>query len=406
MRNVALLLALIAGFTILLAPAIYGTEDAPRVEETPAPGVSWICAQAFSDAAARVSAGTASSDVLDMAVRSCSSVEQWLTAARYRPEALAGASPRAFLEARCGDPATGLVGYATCHDLGDRVIKPRSGRISVRAPADGQRTHLEPGVGVEIILDTSGSMLGKVKGVRRIDIAKDSLRILIRDALAEGISVALRTFGGVQGAQGDRCQTQLTVPLAPLDREATLELVSRLGAEKKETKKTSSPIAASLAAVADDLAGVTGRRTVVLVTDGDETCGGDPLAEIARLRANGPELSLNVVGFALKDEELRARMADWAEAGGGAYFDASSTSELASAISSAITRNVPDAAGTLFRIIPEDGGRTLHGVVGGVPIEVKPGRYRVEVVLHPPIRLDVVRVQSGSTIELEVPSPA
>ncbi len=61
---------------------------------------------------------------------------------------------------------------------------------------------------------------------------------------------------------------------------------------------------------------------VVLVTDGQETCKGDPAEEVQRLSALGLEATINIVGLALDDEELKASMEGWAELGGGTFFDA------------------------------------------------------------------------------------
>ncbi|MFB9151521.1 vWA domain-containing protein [Roseovarius ramblicola] len=55
-----------------------------------------------------------------------------------------------------------------------------------------------------------------------------------------------------------------------------------------------TPLAASVAAAADVLGG---EGIVVLVTDGNETCGGTPCALGARLAAQRPGLTVHVIGF-------------------------------------------------------------------------------------------------------------
>ncbi|MFV2062479.1 MAG: VWA domain-containing protein [Chloroflexota bacterium] len=268
--------------------------------------------------------------------------------------------------------------------------------LGVRAPAEGAdgggSTGLAPGVGVEIILDTSGSMLKKLAGERRIDIARDSLRSLIGEALADDVPVALRTFGGKGKKKAARCQTRLTLPLQPLVRQDMLELIGKLNAKKK----TKTPIAAALAEVADDLAGVRGPRSVILVTDGDETCGGDPIESIEALQAAGIDINLNIVGFALDDEELKLRMAAWAEAGDGTYFDAAGADELATAMATALSAP--------FRVYGPDGEIFEGGTVGGDPILIDPGTYRVEVLADPPFEFDEVVVGAGESIELVLPA--
>ena len=75
-------------------------------------------------------------------------------------------------------------------------------------------------------------------------------------------------------------------------------------------------IADSLAKVESDLSKAKGPKTVVLVTDGEETCDGDPGAVIQARIDKGFDFRLNIIGFALDDEMLEAQFAEWAEPGG------------------------------------------------------------------------------------------
>jgi hypothetical protein len=137
--------------------------------------------------------------------------------------------------------------------------KQQPGFVSVTAKdvlaADG---------GVEIILDASGSMLQKIGSQPRIDIAKQTLTKLTSSTIPAGTRFALRVFG----REAESCQTDLDIPLAPLNPAAAGARIAAL--EAKNNAKT--PIGASLAKVADDLRDVHGERLVILVTDGEETC--------------------------------------------------------------------------------------------------------------------------------------
>ena len=135
------------------------------------------------------------------------------------------------------------------------------------------------GGAIEIILDASGSMLQKLGAQRRIDIAKATLTKLTSVTIPAGTPFALRVFG----REVDSCQTDLDVPVGPLNVSAVGQRINALVA--KNGAKT--PIGASLAKVADDLKSVSGEKLIVLVTDGEETCGGDPAAEIEKLRKAG-----------------------------------------------------------------------------------------------------------------------
>jgi len=395
-RRLALLLA------ITLVAALGTAHRALGADATAPVRVSGICVKSFADAAA-IWSPDAQIDVLDLAVRSCASVDEWLAVAEMYPTPLGDTDALIYLDARCSAEDGGLAGYATCYDLGYYDIRPSleeaaPGLLLVRGPARRGSDGPTASLGVEIILDTSSSMREQVAGVRKIDVAKGSLEILVRDGLAEGLPMALRTFGRSGRGKAGRCGSSLTVPLTPLDQGATLDIVRALDAGKK----TRSPIAASLAAVADDLAGVPGPHTVILVTDGDETCGGDPVAAIEALTGATVDLSLNVVGFTLEDEAVRQRMVDWAATAGGRYYDATSADELAAAITSAAGSAIGLGSATTVTVMDADGEMIGEGTMNGGAIEVDAGTYRVEVGMEPPVVFDAVVIAGGVSIELEV----
>lgn len=181
--------------------------------------------------------------------------------------------------------------------------------------------------------------------------------------MPEHTRVALRVFGH---RKPDACDTELLRPLGVLDRSAMRAQIA--GIEARNLAKT--PIADSLRAVASDLQGVEGRALVVLVTDGEETCGGDPAAEIARLQQQGFRLVLNVVGFAVDEHALEREFARWAELGGGAYFSARDGAALAAGIGQAVR---------LPFVVYRDGRRVAAGFVGGDAVPLPVGTFEVEV---------------------------
>jgi len=254
-----------------------------------------------------------------------------------------------------------------------------------------------PGVGVEIILDTSGSMRKRLDGKRRIQLAKNALKRLLDQTLAEGTPVAIRTFGGPGKGRKANCATTESLPLGPLRRDQALRIVQGLGAGKN----TGTPIAAALDAVLTDLAEVKGLRSVVLISDGAASCDGDPRASIEALRDAGIEVKLDVVGFALQDDELKSEMAEWADIGGGAYYDAGNANQL--------SRSIATALSAPFRVSPVDGGEATTGTIGGPPLELEPGRYRVEILTEPPRFIDEVELESGAaeilTVDLAAEAP-
>ncbi len=247
-----------------------------------------------------------------------------------------------------------------------RVTEPetRPGSLRVVQPGTGEMVALPEGAAVELILDASGSMLKRQGGRRRIDVAKAVLSDLVGRTLPPSTPFALRVFGH---READSCRSDLEIALSPL---AAGPVSGRIAAiEAMNLAKT--PIARSLELVAEDLAGIEGPAVVVLVTDGEETCGGDPAAAVEKLRGQGFDVRVNIVGFAIDDDELKSRFRYWADVGGGVYRDASSAADLGSSIRESLR--------AAFEVLTAAGEVVATGSVGGEALELPAGSYRIRV---------------------------
>lgn len=219
---------------------------------------------------------------------------------------------------------------------------------------------------IEVILDASGSMLQRLPdGTRKIAAAQSALAALVSDDLPAGLPFAFRRFGLAPGS----CDSQLDLPLGPLDPAVAAPLLSGVPA----VNRARTAIAASLAAAAEDLAAVTGPRQVVLMTDGEETCGGDVPATLQALRDRGIDLRLTIVGFALDDPALAQDFAAWAMGSGGQFLPAAEARDLGPALARAarphFLAQALDATGRPSGPpLPLDPGQTLR---------LAPGAWRV-----------------------------
>jgi len=225
---------------------------------------------------------------------------------------------------------------------------------------------LPAGSAVEIILDASGSMLQKIGKDRRIDIARATLTKLVTSTIPAGTPFAFRVFGRLE----DSCQSDLDVPLGPLNVDAVSAKIKAL--EPKNGAKTA--IGASLELVASDLKSVQGERLIILLTDGEETCGGDPAAAIEKLKKSGATVRVNIVGLAIDDAQLAATFKHWADAGSGAYFDAQGAAALNDAMAQAMRPR--------FEVVDAQGVVVAEGLAGGEPVRVVPGTYTVRLAGH------------------------
>jgi hypothetical protein len=123
--------------------------------------------------------------------------------------------------------------------------------------------------------------------------------------------------------------------------------------------------------VASDLQGVKGERLVILLTDGEETCGGDPAAAIRKLQQGGVNLRVNIVGFAIDDAKLAATFRHWSDTGSGQYFDA----QDAAGLSAALTKALQPA----FEVVNAQQQVIAEGVANGEAVRTPAGNHTVRL---------------------------
>ena len=178
---------------------------------------------------------------------------------------------------------------------------------------------------------------------------------------------------------------------APLDPAAKAETIANLPI----VNLVRTPIGASLEAVAGDLGSGEGPRIVVLLTDGEETCDGNPAAAIQALVDSGIDVRVNIVGFAIDDAALEATFTEWASIGNGQYIDVANAEELNGAVARAVL--------PAFEVTDANGATVATGQVGGEPIALPPGAYTVTIRSDPAIVIEV-SVEPGLPSEVELPA--
>jgi hypothetical protein len=249
--------------------------------------------------------------------------------------------------------------------LASRPITVTPGALPGRLRVAGGAESPGPDRGaVEVILDASGSMLQRIDGVRRIELARNALDRLVREMVPARTRFALRVFGHREAGS---CRTDLEIAASPLDPPGAAASIA--GIQALNLART--PIGASLDLVRNDLTGVEGPVIVVLVTDGEETCEGDPAAAIQSLRGSGIDVRVNIVGFAIDEQQLRETFQAWSRLGNGRYVEANDGNELAEAMRSSL--------GVPFDVLSGD-EVVATGVVDGPELRLAPGPYRIRIL--------------------------
>jgi hypothetical protein len=225
-----------------------------------------------------------------------------------------------------------------------------------------------PTKNLEIILDASGSMKALLGKQTRWATAQAVLKDVV-SKLPKDFSVGLRAYGHtLPSTNPGTCKdSALVVPVAPLNP------ASLLGAAGKLAPRGETPLVYSILQTPTDLK-AAGGGTVILITDGEESCKGDFAAAAKALKDAGLNLTLNIVGFTLKNAPAQAALSGLAESTGGHYYSASNGDALARAILLAAVDRLP------YRVLDAAGTDVARGEAGvDDRHELAPGSYTVVI---------------------------
>jgi len=179
---------------------------------------------------------------------------------------------------------------------------------------------------IVLILDASGSMWGQIEGQNKIAIAKTVLKNLV-DELPDNTKVGLIAYGHRE--KGDCKDIETIVEPGPLDKALVNQKIDALNPKGK------TPITDSVLMAFDLVKANENATTVVLVSDGIETCGGDPCKAVKDAREAGIKFIMHVVGFDVGDVDV-SELECAAQAGGGLYLSAKNAGELSEALEKAV----------------------------------------------------------------------
>ncbi len=239
---------------------------------------------------------------------------------------------------------------------------------------DTPRTYL-------IILDTSGSMREVIDGEVKMDVAKDVIVDLLNN-LPDSAVIGIRRFAGCG-------RSELIAPVGPIQRQM-------LQAEIRAVKPQGlTPLAYALEQVQTDLTSIADPQLVLLISDGMETCEGDPVQAAQDLIALGYDLRFHVVGFDIsRNVPARDQLIEIAQVTGGVYYDADSSDELRQALSL--------AAPFSYTVYGAEGDVVFIGRLGESGPQLPTGAYTIVIDTDPPITLSNVAVQEQQTTKIIV----
>ena len=280
-----------------------------------------------------------------------------------------------------------------------------------------------------IVLDASGSMWGQIEGRAKLEIAREALGSVLSSMDPE-TEIGLMAYGHRE--KGSCEDIELVVPPAAGTAQAITDAANAMQFLGK------TPLTEAVRRAAAELRSTEEKATVILITDGIETCEADPCALGAELEASGVDFTAHVVGFGLTEEEGKA-VACLAENTGGKYIQASDAGQLVEALKTTVVVAAPEPEpvpepepaalaenvdpvvllveggsepetlimqDTVFSFTPLDASGNPAGdeytIFGGTKGSLAPGKYRMVTSLHQAKVEQVVEIGPGT--ELSTPT--
>jgi len=196
-----------------------------------------------------------------------------------------------------------------------------------------------------VIFDASGSMWGQVDGKNKITIAREVMGTLVKD-WNEDIELGLMAYGHRE--KGNCADIEMLQAVAPVDSDKILGIINKI------TPKGKTPISESLKQAAENLRYTEDPATVILISDGEESCNADPCVVSKELEEKGINFTTHVIGFDIKkNKEALKQLKCIAENTGGQFFAADDAKSLKEAIVK-VKKEVVDPRPTLCKTYAEN----------------------------------------------------
>jgi Ca-activated chloride channel homolog len=181
---------------------------------------------------------------------------------------------------------------------------------------------------VEIILDSSGSMNAKVGDKTQMELAKEAINDFVSN-LPEDVNVSLRVYGHKgTGDESDKEKSCSSIEQVYGFDQYNQDSFSNAINQFKPSGWT--PIAESLKQSFESFKGYdeeSNTNLIYLVSDGIETCDGDPVAVAKEFAGSNVSPIINVIGFNV-DSKAQQQLKQVAESSDGIYSTVTNKDQL------------------------------------------------------------------------------
>ena len=246
-------------------------------------------------------------------------------------------------------------------------------------------------VNLIFILDASGSMNAELPGAgkTKLAVAKDVMGKIF-PKIPSNVNGALWVYGHryPQKPQNKSClDIENVFPLGQVNARAYIQKINKISAIGY------TPIAESIKKASKTFPSKENQyNTIILISDGEETCGGDPCKTAERLKDNQSAITIHVVGYDV-NKKTKEQLNCIAQVSGGTYYDAEDVNGLLQALEKAIKATISE---TMFRVelLKPDGKKESEDITlykAGNEMRQKIGRYQCwKDIAVPPGNYDLV----------------
>jgi Ca-activated chloride channel family protein len=265
-----------------------------------------------------------------------------------------------------------------------------------------------------LVLDGSGSMWGEVGGEAKIVTVRRVIGEMI-DQLQPEQQVGLIVYG--HNEKGNCGDIETVVPVGPLNKTQLKMAINNI------SPKGMTPIADAVTLAAEALRYTEEKATVVVISDGRESCGKDVCATAERLESTGVEFTAHTISLDIGDEEGQKQLRCLAQYTGGKFLVVQNPpAELAQALQEIRKEVAPEPAPRTTRLIARIGsGDVANGPVDWTIINqttenvirtesksgilehpLDNGRYEIYVRAGPLVGETIAEVKGGAADEITV----